>query len=267
MTPIDQLLTSRSLMLQLASVSEVGDRTTNQDALACAQKDHLTCLVVSDGAGGHAGGEVASRLVVDAVTDSFLRELSFSPRALQSYLQQATEHVGAGRRAAGMADMSATVAVVLIDHENATALYGHLGDTRIYLLRAGQVQHVTKDHSLVQQFVDAGYLSADKMRTHPQRSVLFAAIGPEHEQAPVVSTSPIALDDGDALLICTDGLWEWLTDDDILRCLAHARSPDEWLVSLCEQAAQCSGTVPRQRDNYSAQAVWFRTAPHLASAS
>ena len=253
-------------VVRVASLSEVGDRAENQDALACVQKDHLTCLIVSDGAGGHAGGELASRLVVDAVVDSFLRELTFSPRALQSYLQQASEHVAAGRRADGMADMSATVAVVLIDHDNHSALCGHLGDTRIYLFRAGRLQHVTKDHSMVQQFVDAGYLTADEMRTHPKRSVLFAAIGPTHEQLPIVSADPLALAPGDALLICTDGLWEWLSDDTIAACLAQSQTPDGWLAGLCEKAAASSQSTSRPRDNYSAQAVWFLSSTNQSTA-
>lgn len=272
----EHLIVAPPLLLQIATVSEVGDRTANQDALACAQKDHLTCLVVSDGAGGHAGGEVASRLVVEAITESFMRELSFSPRALQSYLQQATEQVAAGRRDSGLADMSATVAMVLIDQDNHSVLCGHLGDTRIYIFRAGRLHHVTKDHSLVQQFVDAGYLSADKIRTHPKRSILFAAIGPEHEQAPIISSEAITLSAGDALLLCTDGLWEWLSDDDILHCLQHSSDPKKWLAALCEQAERnCNSNgnssganeAARERDNYSAQAVWFLSSTNPSSTS
>lgn len=241
----------------MASLCEIGERSINQDALACAQKDHLTCLVVSDGAGGHLGGEVASRLVVDAIIDSFLRELSFGPRALQSYLQRAMDAVTTGRGEVKLADMSATVAVVMIDQDNHCALFGHLGDTRIYLFRAGALHHVTKDHSLVQQFVDAGYVATDKMRWHPQRSVLFAAIGPQHDQPPIISTGPIALSAGDALLICTDGLWEWLSDADMLAGLQQSSNANEWLAALNAQAARNSSTAARTRDNYTAQAVWF----------
>ena len=266
MLTIEPITRSDLFGMRIASLSEVGDRAVNQDALACVHKDHLTCLIVSDGAGGHAGGEVASRLVVDAVVDSFLRELTFSQRAVQSYLQQASDHVAAGRCAATMSDMSATAAVVLIDQDNRTAICGHLGDTRIYLFRAGRLQQVTKDHSMVQQFVDAGYLTANQMRAHPKRSVLFAAIGPSHEQLPVVSADPITLMPGDALLICTDGLWEWLTDDDLLACLQQSHNPDEWLACLCETAAANSQGDPRERDNYSAQAVWFFSPTNYSSA-
>ncbi len=254
---MNETVQSAMLTLQIASLCEIGERSINQDALACAQNDHLTCLVVSDGAGGHRGGEVASRLVVEAIVDSFLRELSFGPRALQSYFQQATDAVAAGRKEASLNDMSATVAVALIDQDNHCAVFGHLGDTRIHLFRRGALHFVTKDHSLVQQFVDAGYVKADKVHTHPQRSVLFAAIGPQHDQPPMISTEPVALMAGDALLICTDGLWEWLSDADMLDCLQQSRTVDAWLAALDAQAARNSNNAARSRDNYSAQAVWF----------
>lgn len=249
--------TVTGLTLQFAELTDVGGRAANQDALACAQHDDLACFVVSDGAGGHVGGEVAAQLVVGAIRDSFVSELSFSKRALQSYLDQAIRRVAQGRRDTRVADMSATVAVVLIDQGNRCALWGHLGDTRVYLFRAGALVQVTKDHSVVQQFVDAGYVAADQMRSHPQRSVLFAAIGPDSDNPPVITPEPVAVYGGDALLICTDGLWEWLTEDDMLACLAAAHDAGAWLAALNALAARNSSHSERERDNFSAQAVRF----------
>lgn len=249
------------LALQFAELTDVGGRAANQDALGRAQRDGMACFVVSDGAGGHIGGEIASKLVVDAIIDSFLRELSFSQRALRSYLDQAIRQVAQGRQDSRVADMSATVAVVLIDQHNRCALWGHLGDTRVYLFRAARLMEVTKDHSLVQQFVDAGYVPADQMRNHPQRSVLFAAIGPDNDNPPVITPTPVALHEADALLICTDGLWEWLSESDMLACLAASTDAAQWLASMAARAHGNSSTSPRQRDNFSAQAIWFAPLP------
>ena len=246
---------ANGLVLQFAELTDIGGRAANQDALTSAQSDDLACFVVSDGAGGHVGGEVAAKLVVDAIRESFLGELSFSQRALQSYLDQAIRQVAQGRQDARVADMSATVAVVLIDQNNRCALWGHLGDTRVYLFRAGQMVQVTKDHSLVQQFVDAGYVAADQMRSHPQRSVLFAAIGPDSDNPPAITPLPVDLRDDDALLICTDGLWEWLSEQDMLDSLARSANAAEWLDALNAKAAHNSSASPRQRDNFSAQAI------------
>ncbi|MDP9109808.1 MAG: protein phosphatase 2C domain-containing protein [Pseudomonadota bacterium] len=249
--------TAAPLLLQFAELCETGDRAENQDALAHARHDNLACFVMSDGAGGHVGGEIASHLVVNAVIESFTQELSFSTRALQSYLDQAIAQVANGRRDARVADMSATVAVVLIDQDNACALWGHLGDTRIYFFRAGQPAQVTKDHSLVQQFVDAGYVQPEQARNHPQRSVLFAAIGPDGDNPPVVTPQAVGLTPGDAMLICTDGLWEWLSEQDMQYCLNDSDSAASWLAALQQMAADNSRSSVRQRDNFSAQAIWF----------
>ncbi len=248
------------LALQFAELTDVGGRAANQDALGRAQRDGMACFVVSDGAGGHIGGEVASKLVVNAIIDSFLRELSFSQRALQSYLDQAIRQVAQGRQDSRVADMSATVAVVLIDQHNRCVLWGHLGDTRVYLFRANQLVEVTKDHSLVQQFVDAGYVPADQVRNHPQRSVLFAAIGPDSDNPPVITPAPVDLHEADAMLICTDGLWEWLSEPDMLECLSASPDVAHWLASMVARAHGNSNASPRQRDNFSAQAIWF--VPH-----
>lgn len=245
------------LVLQFAELTDVGGRAANQDALASVQRDDVACFVISDGAGGHIGGEVASKLVVDAVIESFLREQSFSVRALQSYLDQAIRQVAHGRLDSRVADMSATVAVVMIDQHNACALWGHLGDTRVYLFRAGQLMQVTKDHSLVQQFVDAGYVAADQMRNHPQRSVLFAAIGPDDANPPVITPAAVTLQDGDAMLICTDGLWEWLSEADMLSSLTDSPDAGAWLGAMARRAVTSSADSTRQRDNFSAQAIWF----------
>ena len=254
---LQHLPATQGLALQFAELTDVGGRAANQDALASVQRDDVACFVISDGAGGHIGGEVASKLVVDAIIESFLREQSFSQRALQSYLDQAIRQVAHGRQDARVADMSATVAVVMIDQCNACALWGHLGDTRVYLFRAGQLMQVTKDHSLVQQFVDAGYVAADQMRNHPQRSVLFAAIGPDDANPPVITPTAVPLLAGDAMLICTDGLWEWLSEADMLSSLTDSDDARVWLGAMAELAVANSAGSPRQRDNFSAQAIWF----------
>lgn len=242
--------------LCFAQISDIGGRESNQDALASARQDDLACFVVSDGAGGHAGGEVASEIVVKSVIDSFLRELSFGVRALQSYVDQAIVRVAQGKIDERLADMSATVATVLIDQKNRYALWAHMGDTRVYLFRQRKLRSMTKDHSLIQQFIDAGYSRPDQARTHPQRNVLFAAIGTEGDTNPAVTPDVIEIEDGDAFLICTDGFWEWITEDEMEQTLAAATNADDWLAGMCRIAAMNSSTSGKPRDNYSAQVLW-----------
>jgi PPM family protein phosphatase len=246
------------LTLSSAHVTCIGDRQTNQDAQACAQQGDLACFVISDGAGGHAGGELASSIVVNAVIGSFLQELSFSVRALECYIRQAIEQVVEGKAAdVRYTDMCATVAAVLIDRENRAALWAHLGDTRVYLFRQDTLHRLTRDHSVVQQFIDAGYCAPDALRTHPQRSVLYASIGSGGEVEPEALQQSEPLQAGDAFLLCTDGFWEWISDTDMECSLNAASSVDDWLMKMQEIVERNGKNSAKFRDNFTAQAIWF----------
>ena len=247
---------SLPLRLSVATLSAIGGRSSNQDAIGDAQHDALTCFVVSDGAGGHEGGEVASRLVVDAVLARFDEEACFGPRALLSYVDHAIAAVAKAKRdAPERQDMSATAAALLVDRSNRLAVWAHLGDTRIYHFRGARLHAATKDHSLTQQLIDAGYAKAEELRIHPQRNILYAAVGAEGETLPASSGEALALEHGDAFLICTDGLWEWVQEADIERTLAAAASMDAWLDALCVLADANIASAGKVRDNYSVYAI------------
>ncbi len=247
---------SGPVTLSWASCNAIGMRSSNQDTIGQAEQDGMTCFIVSDGAGGHAGGEVASRLVVEAISANFQREAAFGVRALLSYVEHAIASVAEGkRRSAEQADMSATVATLLVDAGNGRAVWAHLGDTRLYLLRDGAVQFTTKDHSLTQQLIDAGFARHDQLRSHPQRNILFAAVGAEGVTPVASNGEALALRNGDAFLICSDGLWEWVMEDDMERTLAAADGSAAWLEALCAIGDANATASGKQRDNYSAYAI------------
>ncbi len=253
----EHTLASR-LSITCASLSEIGGRAGNQDRLGFAEQDELACFVVADGVGGMLGGEVASETVVNAILARFLQESLYGERALRSYLDHAVASVAQRKHGEpALKDMSATVAVVLLDRQNHSALLAHLGDTRIYVFRHGRLLHVSKDHSLVQQFIDAGYCVPSQLRTHPLRSTLFAAIGIESE-TPVEPVMPaMALIAGDAVLICTDGLWEWLPEESMERAFDGAGNVGAWLDRMAALAGDNSQASGKERDNASAIAVWI----------
>ncbi len=235
-----------ALRLAWACISETGGRAANQDALGHAERAGLSCFVLADGAGGHAAGEVAARLTVNAVNDAFMRGASLAECALA-----ASSAVAQGR--AGT-DMSTTLAACVVDRAAHQAQWAHLGDSRIYLLRQQRVVAVTRDHSLTQQLVDAGLLPAHQLRVHAQRNILLAAIGAEGD-TPVAVREPLALLPGDALLLCSDGLWEWVTEDEMGEALAASAGCAQWLDALCARAAAASAGSGKARDNYSAYAI------------
>ncbi len=234
-------------------------RETNEDALAVAQQDDMVCFVMADGAGGHEAGEVAAGIVVDAVLQRFLKESCFGLRALRSYVEAAAYGVAQGKKAAPRRDdMSTTLATLLIDQSNHQALWAHLGDTRIYLFRGGKLLQVTKDHSVAQQFIDAGFARVEQLRGHPRRNTLYGAIGAEPGMPAEATEQAVPLRGGDVFLICTDGFWEWVHEDDMERTLAEAVSSNEWLSAMNKLADAKVAAAEKTRDNYSVFAIWVR---------
>lgn len=249
------------LALNVAEVSSVGGRASNQDAIGRAERGELACFVVSDGAGGHEGGEVAARTVVQSVLSTFGQQPGFSADATPAMVAEAAIAVARSKKQRpALQGMSATVALALVDRAGGQATWAHMGDTRIYLFRAGRLLQATRDHSMVQQMIDAGLAAGADPRSHPKRNVLYAAIGTDNEVLPSVQP-PLALQPGDAILICTDGLWEWVAEPQMELLLAQAGSAQQWLDAICALADERSGLVHKARDNFSAQAIFIGEAP------
>lgn len=243
------------MKLEIAVLSRSGGRARNEDACGYWSSDRLCCCVVSDGAGGHGGGDVASKLAVSGILRDFSSGSEMSPGAIAAALERANraviEHQGDGRR---LRDMHATATVLLVDTLARRALWGHVGDSRVYGFRAGRVMVQTKDHSVLQRVIDGGVMDPVALRNHPQRNVLLYALGSEDDFRSEVVPTPLALREGDAFLLCTDGLWEYVEEAVMERTLVHAASPEQWLAMM--ETAVLERARPGH-DNYSAVAAWL----------
>jgi PPM family protein phosphatase len=243
------------LDITMATRSEVGRRKGNEDDLRCGGADALWYAVLADGAGGHEHGAEASRRAVTHIEDSLAdasppfasEHLTRSVRAAHAELQ------GRQQGTQGLQRMHTTVVVLWIDARAERALWAHVGDSRLYRLRHGSVDVITRDDSVVQRMVDGGLLRQDEARTHPQKNQLIAALGVDDGVDPHTVAQPVALDDGDAFLLCSDGWWEPLSDADIAQALADADTVQDWLDAMQRQIENRAS--PKQ-DNFSAIAVW-----------
>ena len=244
--------------LRVSVLSKVGGRERNEDACGhWSNPAGAFCCVLSDGAGGHAGGDVASRVAVDLVLRSFAGRPQCASTRVAGLIAEANREVMLQQsRDVRLSDMRATLVVLVCDQVAGQAVWGHIGDSRLYCLRGGFVLGQTKDHSLYQSMVDAGFADPARARGHPDRNVLTGSLGSEDGLVPDVLASPFSLQEGDAFLLCSDGFWDLLEEAQIEAALQRALTPDDWLAEL--ERIIVTG-LRRGSDNYSAIAVWFGT--------
>jgi PPM family protein phosphatase len=246
-----------SLGLQIAQRTGIGSRSRNEDCLAVEHVRGQWCLVLSDGAGGHGNGRLAAQLVVERVLAGFRCRPPADARDLSELLLDAHDAVVAGQREMGVTSarvaMHATVVMLLIDTSRRVALWGHVGDSRLYLWRNGRLNTVTRDDSVAQSVLDTGLVDPARMSNLRNRGVLLAALGSVEEAEPHVS-GPFELQRSDAFLLCSDGWWGGLESQIISKALTDAASPEEWLGAMVDRMLQHAD--PRQ-DNYSAIACWI----------
>jgi serine/threonine protein phosphatase PrpC len=246
----------KSLALRVAQRTAIGSRSRNEDCAAVEYFRGHWCLVLSDGAAGHGNGRLAAQLVVERVLTGFRSRPPVDARDLSELLLDAHDAVVAGQREMGANNtklaMHATVVMLLIDTSKSVALWGHVGDSRLYLWRNGRLNTVTRDDSVLQSVLDTGLVDSARMSKLRNRGVLLAALGAAEEAVPHVS-GPFELQGSDAFLLCSDGWWGGLDSQIISRALANAASPEEWLDAMVDLMLQHAD--PRQ-DNYTAIACW-----------
>ena len=249
------------LALEVALLSDRGGRNYNEDACVHWHSERHLCCVLADGAGGHGGGDIASKLTVQELIGRFSRQPSHDGQALGVLLRQTNDAL-LGQRVAGTArqDMHSTAVCLVIDFVDHLAHWTHAGDSRLYWLRGGRMLTRTRDHSLVQALVDAGIVSEQAMQTHPKRSELRSALGVAADQLEVSSAdSGQAVQAGDVFMLCTDGLWEYVTDAAVERTLAASATPRAWLDALSAEVV-AAASHKASHDNFTALVVWTRPA-------
>jgi protein phosphatase len=206
-------------------------------------------FAVADGMGGAQAGEVASRIAAGAFEHGVVGEGPAEGR-LEEIAQEANREIHKlAQEDSSRAGMGTTLTAVML-HDDEVAL-GHVGDSRAYVLRDGELKRLTKDHSLVEELRRQGRLTEEQAEEHPQRSIITRALGPEPKVN--VDTMTFSARDGDVFLLCSDGLTTMVGDEEIREILVGARSLRSAVNRLVEAANRGGG-----RDNITA--VAFRLA-------
>ena len=183
-------------------------------------------VVVADGMGGYEGGQEASRLAVDTLVESYRNFGGNDPQhALIEGLQAAHEEIRRyGLTHPELTGMGTTcTAAALVGN---SLHYVHVGDTRLYLVRDGEITQITRDHSYVGRLVEAGMITREDAERHPQRNILTAALGTNPELILDSPGQPEPLQARDVLVLCSDGLWGQVHDDEILHAVEKQSAED-----------------------------------------
>jgi serine/threonine protein phosphatase PrpC len=189
--------------------SRKGSRKVNQDRVAYTYGRDTLLLVVADGMGGHAGGEIAAQIAVRLFIERFQQEakpiLKNPLKFLQDTMLRAHAALGSYANQFSMLETPRTTCVAVIVQAG-HAYWAHVGDSRFYLFRQGALISQTKDHSKVQYLVDQGVIGAHEVADHPDRNKIFSCLGGLVD--PVIDLSRrTPLRGGDILVLCTDGMW------------------------------------------------------------
>lgn len=219
-----------ALMMRPAVASEVGPRANNEDSVFASSR----VAAVADGVGGAIAGEVASSLAVNKIVSLDKRRLA---RPLELELDAVVADANAAiefvvEYDAQLAGMGTTLTAVALSNDGEYVI-ANVGDSRAYLLRDGRLRRLTRDQSLVQLLIDSGAISEEEARRHPQRSVVLEALdGVERPLGPVET---VCAHRGDRLLICSDGVSDYLTDAELAVALRRPR-PEEAVEEVTSMA-------------------------------
>ncbi len=238
--------------IKACGLTDVGKkRKHNEDAFASDVSERL--FIVADGMGGHAAGEVASKITVETIGEfiaatrqkeeatwpfKYNHELDFNSNRLAVAIEKANERVMAAVAAQPWLKGMGTTVVAGLLNEKILSL-AHVGDSRAYLMRDGQLSRLTDDHSWVHEQVAAGILTEEEAKTHPLKNVVTRALGGGPSVSP--DLQELVFSPGDRFLFCSDGLTTMVSDEEIREAAASIADPEALCRSLVDLANEKGG--------------------------
>jgi len=243
--------------------SHIGGRKVNQDRMGYSFTRDALLLVLADGMGGHLRGEVAATVALQTISTLFQQQAQPYVKKPQRFLEQALlaahQDIHQYRHAHQMPETPRTTIVACLIQHN-TATWAHCGDSRLYWMRGGEILGRTRDHSHVENLIAKGLALPSERATHPDRNKLWNCLGadtlPRVEVAGGASLLP-----GDLLLLCSDGLWSMLPDDDLLRRM-QAQTVVRAVPGMLQAALRAAGDGS---DNVTALAIMWQGSSVLDS--
>jgi len=203
---------------EIEKAQHIGGREYQEDSVAIFSKENSHLLVVADGMGGHKGGELASKTVINVAKLLWEQEIDATPiKFLQRICDRAHDKMN---ELGNKYNLSPHSTCVLLYIHGAHAWWAHLGDSRLYHFRHRKLRQRTRDHSVVQLLVDLGRVKEEDMAKHPKQGHLFAGLGGEESPQPDFGQASVR--PGDSFLLCSDGFWQQVSPSSMLKILLRA---------------------------------------------
>lgn len=230
-------------MLQVEAYSAIGGRSKNEDSVTGMHKGDHMCFLVADGLGGHGDGDLASKAAVDTIREAW--DGTISAAEWERLLELA--HARIQQMQTPQKQMKTTLVGLMMDAER--AVWAHVGDSRLYHFLDGRLVFQTQDHSASQIAVMLGEITPAQIRTSKDRSTLIKALG-QPGSAPAAQIHSQLLEPGaHAFLLCTDGFWEYVLEEEMEQDLQIAHSAKQWLGKMRHRL---QARAPSENDNNSA---------------
>lgn len=239
-------------MTDVAMLTKHGGREHNEDYILKTEYEGQQCLILCDGLGGHACGEVASELVAETVAEKF-RQQGYYPAFLSDAFECAQKALLEEQQKRHLENAMKTTLVVLVITEEHIQ-WAHIGDSRLYRFYAnGEKYQRTRDHSLVQILCDTGEIKEEEIRTHEERNKLLRAMGAQWGNKTYDVSPVLERGDAQAFLLMTDGFWEYVYESEMQQTLRETTTSQAWVEAM-EQYVLSRADMTRT-DNYSAIGV------------
>lgn len=235
-------------MLDIATYTDIGGRIRNEDTVRYAAREEGTlCVVLADGLGGHGGGEQASAAAAECICQGW--DGRAEPETIKALVREANLRVLALQTP--QCAMKTTAVVLTLAGEK--AVWAHAGDSRLYYFLDGKLAFQSRDHSAAQLGVLLGDITPDQIRFHEDRGRVLRALGQDDELA--VETGERELSAGKhVFLLCSDGFWEYVLEQEMEQDLAQAAGAEDWLERMRWRLKK---RIPADNDNNTAAAVWL----------
>jgi len=241
---------------EIGQVNRLGNRSSNQDRFLAVESEEGVLLVLGDGMGGQACGEVAAQLLVDTAFRHYqeaIRPIDRPREFLNNVIQAAHQAIiDFGQRQEPPVTPGTTGVLCLV--QEGQALWAHVGDSRLYLFQGGLPIYRTTDHSYVEQLYQKGAISRWEQENHPKRNQITQCLGCRVAPPEVSLSNPVTLRENDIVLLCSDGLWGPLDDAQMGAMLNDEEPLEDLLNTMAEKSEHLS--YPRS-DNISGLALRF----------